>query len=328
MHIFRKAIITAVSIWAFHGAAFADCKPLQLITSVVLMPSDHKTAEFVPVKVAGISRYMLLDTGGAFTSLTSGFSDELGLERRHGNFEMYNAAGDYTSEFVVSTLELGPLKADRVAFVIAPEVGFNGEKQIGGILAPDILMHYDTEVDFGINKLTLLSQDHCEGKVVYWPAEAVAVVPMRVLYSGHIIIPVTLDGHELYAILDTGASGSTLSIPAAETYYGLKLGSADAPPVGDLLGKTNVKTYSHKFKTLDFQGIAVSNLQVDIIPDMLAGKFENKARTGTRLANKKLDEDKSDMLIGMDVLKYLHIYIAYKEEKIYITPATVPAKTH
>ena len=31
------------------------------------------------------------------------------------------------------------------------------------------------------------------------------------------------------------------------------------------------------------------------------------------------------MLIGMNVLRHLHIYIAYKEQKIYITPAGAPA---
>jgi hypothetical protein len=31
------------------------------------------------------------------------------------------------------------------------------------------------------------------------------------------------------------------------------------------------------------------------------------------------------MLIGMNVLRHLHIYVAYKEQKIYITPAGAPA---
>ena len=39
-----------------------------------------------------------------------------------------------------------------------------------------------------------------------------------------------------------------------------------------------------------------------------------------------------DILLGMNVLKHLHVYIAYKEKKLYITPAgtsvptTSPAK--
>jgi hypothetical protein len=32
----------------------------------------------------------------------------------------------------------------------------------------------------------------------------------------------------------------------------------------------------------------------------------------------------SDFIIGMDVLRHLHIYVAYKEQKLYVTPASAP----
>jgi hypothetical protein len=28
------------------------------------------------------------------------------------------------------------------------------------------------------------------------------------------------------------------------------------------------------------------------------------------------------MLIGMDILQHLHLYIAYREQKLYVTPAS------
>jgi hypothetical protein len=31
------------------------------------------------------------------------------------------------------------------------------------------------------------------------------------------------------------------------------------------------------------------------------------------------------MILGMDILHHLHLYIAYKEKKLYITPASAPA---
>ena len=33
------------------------------------------------------------------------------------------------------------------------------------------------------------------------------------------------------------------------------------------------------------------------------------------------------MLLGMNVLRHFHIYIAFKEKKLYITPAGVPAQS-
>jgi predicted aspartyl protease len=305
------------------GAAKAeDCKPLTLIASINLLPSENETAEFVPVKIAGTPKYMVLDTGSALTTIMRDAADGLNLRLRHGNFEVINVSGDYSSEFAEGSLELGNLKADNVAFAIMPNSNkFTDDKRFAGFLGADILSHYDVSVDFGTNKLDLLSPDHCEGKVIYWQAAAVAVVPIRVLKSGHILVPVTLDGQKIWATLDTGASSSTLSLDAAESDFGLKPGSADMAQRGDLLGRPGLQTYSHTFKSLEFNGIAVSDPKIDIIPNMTSDRMANTPQTGTRIADPATAEDISDMLLGMDVLKHLHLYIDYNEEKLYITPA-------
>ncbi|MDE2184745.1 MAG: retropepsin-like domain-containing protein [Alphaproteobacteria bacterium] len=321
--IFAGAML--LGLGALTGSAHADCKPLALITSVDLTPAPDKSAEFVPVEIAGTPKLMLLDTGGVYTEITSQVADELHLQRRQGNFELLNIAGTGTSEFATASFAIGRLKADKVAFPIWPgDFGYNGK--VAGLLAADILTHYDVSADFGTDKLDLLSQDHCEGKVIYWPASAIAVLPMQLLESGHIVVSVVLDGHETTAIVDTGASRSTLRIPAAESYFGLKLGSSDAPRDGDLPGLPGAPMYRHTFKTLELNGITVSNPDIAIIPDMTSDKVANVPDTGSRLGDPRRNEEKPDMLIGMDVLQHLHIYIAYKEEKLYVTPAGAQAK--
>ena len=35
----------------------------------------------------------------------------------------------------------------------------------------------------------------------------------------------------------------------------------------------------------------------------------------------------ANILLGMNILRHLHIYIAYQEHKLYITPAGKPAAT-
>jgi len=311
---------------SFHNSAWADCKPLSLITTVDLEPSENKLAEFVPVTINGVPKYMLLDTGGAFAEITGDAADELNLQRRKGNFELYNVSGKYSSEFTSAALTIGAIKADNAIFVIAPGSNLFGKgSDAVGILGPDILEHYDVHLDFGANKLSILSQDHCEGKVIYWPASVIAVVPLRVLDSGHILFPVKLDGISMTALLDTGASNTALTIPAANREFNFKLGSADAPIADALPDRPGSYTYKHTFKTLDFDGVAVGNLPVRIIPDVLKKVTENKPELGSHLADRKKDEDKVDMLVGMDVLRHFHVYIAYKEQKLYITPVETAA---
>ncbi len=322
MRIVTVFLATAMLLSLLADGAAADCGPLKMIASITMTPAADKRQELVPVKVAGMPVQMLLDTGGVYSEISGATADELKLPVQTGNFDLYGVSGASTSLFTAATLEIGSLKADKAALVVDPGLSSSDKTRVG-ILAPDILRHYDVHLDFGENTLTLLSPDHCEGKVIYWPASAVAVVPMEVLESGHIVITVVLDGKSVTAIIDTGASGSTLTIPAAETYFDLKLGSADTPESGEL--KPGSKTYKHTFKTLDFEGVAVGNIHVDIIPDMTHGIMENRPAIGTRIAERKKDENKADMLIGMDILRHFNLYIAYKEQKLYITPATTPA---
>lgn len=328
MQNYKRAVLaTGILLAALmtSEAALADCSPLKLIASVDLQPTQDKRREFIPVKIAGQSRYMVLDTGAAMTTISNLAVNDLGLKLRHGNFEMINVSGGVSSQFTETSFELGNLKADDVAFVLMPDSEMLGDnKNYIGLLGSDILKHYDVSIDFGTDKFDLLSQDHCEGKVVYWAAPAVAVVPIRVLRSGEIVLPVTLDGKTVYATLDTGASSSTLAQDAVESDFGLKLGSPDTPAGENLFGKKNEHTYAHTFKTLDFEGIAISNPHFEIIPDMMRNSFENTPRTGSHIPNPDNAIHPSKMLLGMDILRHLHIYIAYKEEKLYVTPAGMP----
>ncbi|HXC53853.1 MAG TPA: pepsin/retropepsin-like aspartic protease family protein [Rhizomicrobium sp.] len=305
------------------AAAAEDCAPLTRITALDLVPSLERREEFVPVTIQGVQKLMLLDTGGAMTEITTEAADELHLLRRRGNFKLYNMYGEFSDQFAEGSLEVTPLRADSVALAIAPGTRlFGDDTGIAGILAPDILKHYDVDVDFGADTMNLFSPDHCEGKVVYWKAQAVAVIPMRVLSSGHIIVPVLLDGQRVTATLDTGAYNTTLTLPVAQSQFHLQLGGADAPRTGSFPGKPNATTYRHVFSSLAFDGIAVNHLQVEIIPDLLHQVLADATTpaTGSRIRDPRKLESDSSMLIGMNILLHFHIYIAYREEKLYVTP--------
>ena len=301
---------------SLHSSAQADdCGSLNLLTSVDLVPNSDHTAEFIPVTIEDKQKLMLLDTGGAFSEITPQAADEFGFSRGHASYEQYNVSGEHSSDFVRAPLKIGTLKADEFKLIVAPDALFDDPK-IAGIIGPDILTRADIDVDFGTDKLNLISSDH-------WPASAVAVVPMTLIWNGHIVIPVKLDGHMERAILDTGASNTTLVQLTAESTYGLKMGSPDAPEDGALQGRPNLHTYHHAFKTLEFEGIAVSNPQVELIPDpdWWIGSESAAPTVGSHLPSLHRNESGVTMLIGMNVLRHFHLYIAYKESKLYITPA-------
>ena len=309
------------------ASAFADdnCQPLTQFASVDLQRREHDTRMFVPVSINGVPKLMLLDTGGFMSEVTPQVVDELKLQHVTVQFSSVNLAGEESHRAAdVSSFAIGQMTTGAVEFVIAPEPDlFHGDLRFAGILAPNVLRFYDVDIDFGAPKLTLLSPDHCEGKVIYWPAAAVAVIPMRVLKFGHIAIPVELDGKTVNALLDTGASTTTLTQQVAESVYGLKMGSPETPYAADFFNKPGASVYRHRFLSLNFGGIAVSNLNIALIPDY-RDKLERAPGLGSRLGDPVEQAEFQDMLIGMNVLRHLHIYIAYKEQKLYVTPAGAP----
>ncbi|HEX4859940.1 MAG TPA: retropepsin-like aspartic protease [Rhizomicrobium sp.] len=215
-------------------------------------------------------------------------------------------------------------------FMVSPdEMKFDNDLPgAGGILAPNLLTSYDADFDFAGKKFNLLSPKHCDGKVVYWPADTVAVVPIQMAGRFHIQVPVTLDGHRYSATVDTGASNTVLNLDNATRDFPLKLGDADTPAVNTLTSSSKTAIYTHRFRSLSLEGIAVSNPLIELLPDLVSNKMRHATDTvsnDTRIRNPGEDAGLPDMILGMDVLHRFHLYIAYKEKKLYITPASGPA---
>jgi len=63
-----------------------------------------------------------------------------------------------------------------------------------------------------------------------------------------------------------------------------------------------LKTFAYPFKSIDFQGVAVINPHILVLG--------------------RQDFPLTNLILGIDVLRNLHMYISYKERKIYLTPAT------
>jgi len=287
------------------------------------MSYDQTGRPFIPVTLGTQQKYMLVDTGGALSMIGQSFVDQLGLPHYKVPIRQVDVGGESSDEAAdVSPFAIGNLVARNMELMVAPK-SQSAEFTHGaaGAIGPTILRNYDAEFDFGANTFKLLSQDHCQGKVIYWPASGVAAIPMRVArIVGHIIVPVTLDGVTLNALIDTGASNTFLSSLVAESDFGLKLDTPDVLDVGPLMGSPGARIYRHNFHTLSLDGITITTPSVYIIPDLNGNKMGNGVQTGSRISRADEAAGLEDITIGVDVLKHLHLYIAYKEQMLYVTP--------
>jgi len=316
---------------ALSGAARAEtaCPPLTLVTSVDMHIGDDGRI-YVPTKIGGTPKSMLVDTGGFFSEMTQSTVDEMKLDTHHVGLQLIGVAGDTTNVVARAPFVIGNLRADNMDFMVmarghefAPDV-----TDAAGLLAPNLLSSYDVDFDFAGHKFNLLSQNHCAGKVVYWPADTVAVVPFAINSDGHIIVPVTVDGHTFSAMLDTGATNTVFNLEIAKSAFSLVPGNSDTPVRGRLVSSAGpTSTYTHRFGTLSLEGIAVANPSIELMPDLMRNRRmdpRDSLEGGTRLADPTRAVGDGDMILGMDILHNLHVYIAYKEKKLYITPATSP----
>lgn len=326
----RMFVLLAVFLFAaISTEANADCGKLTLVTSTELkIGADNRP--YVPVEIGGEPKYMLVDTGGLFTEIGAATANELKLEPRHTSLQLVGVEGQMTRLAVHTSLKLGNLK-DNMDLMVDPAADLNDALPgAAGILAPNLLRSYDVDFDFGANKFNLLSQDHCDGQVVYWPADGVAVVPFTLSYEGHIMVPVTLDGEHFTATLDSGSTTSVLERDRAVQVFGLTLGGPDTPAVGSLTNLKQIAVYRHKFKTLTLEGISVGSPTLTLMPDIMGQRIpdpHDSIEGDTRIRDRRYQVGMGDMILGMDVLHKFHLYIAYKEQKLYITGATPPAQS-
>ena len=312
-----KAItLAALMLIGLAGPARSeDCKPLKLLNSVPLEMRGARV--LVPVTINGTPQKMLLDTGGITSQISEKIAQDAKLRLHDSKFNLISVSGkSYKQEARIDEFVLGHLVAKDTDFQVT---GF-AQDDLAGILALNFFLSYDIDLDFGANKLNFISPEHCEGRVLYWQATTVAIVPIRVK-EGHITVQVAVDGHTLDAIVDTGASRTAMSMDIARRAYNLTADGPDVVPSGDINGDPNLKSYAHVFGSLGFEGVAVRNPRILLIPDIVGKGADQRFKTGSNTKRWSDDVQLPPLTLGMDVLRRLHVYFAFKEGKMYITAA-------
>lgn len=320
MHLRAVLLALALAGLCAREAAAADCG-LKMVNTVPITMAYGGARPLVSVKINGTELKFLLDTGGYATQISASAAQDLKLPITESGVKLLDLYGNASSNAAkVETLGLGRLEGRNATLqVMTGALGRTAtdsateQPAFVGLLAADYMGKYDVELDFADGKMNYFSPDHCEGKVVYWPSNAIAAVPMR-FTDNHLILDVMLDGKPQRAIVDTGATGTTLAMAEARRVFGIT-------------AEDNDKAFEHVFQKLSFEGLEVGNPRIQILPDKVGSKDPNNGFvTGTRTKMvDDLDSSEPAMLIGMNILSKLHLYIAFQEKKIYITPAS-PAR--
>lgn len=310
---------TALALLASSAQAGEACGPLQIVGQADMLSTEG--ALLVPAKVNGLPIKMIIDTGGWYRQLSPSVADKLNLPTTRRNVYMIDVTGRETDKTItVSDFEIGTFKTKDVPFYVPKN---RADDEVGGVMGPQMFTVVDLDLDFAGKKINFVLQDHCPGKVVYWKTPSYAVLPFVLGNDGHIRVPAELDGHKFTALLDTGSDRSTLTFNAAEEIFGIGKDSPGVTKVGYVNGDKRAEQYERTFKTLTIGGITFNNPKVSLIPDLMRVHMINDHRPqiNSHIDTNPDTEGVDDLVIGLEELRHLHLYIAYKEEKLYMSPA-------
>lgn len=254
----------------------------------------------VPMTFGGVTVDMLVDTGSPGTGLSQEMAEKIGLDIHHTMAGRAFYGGRRVTETTVAhNVALDSLKMDTFPVGIMPDELDPGAE---GLLGQDIMSAYDLDFDFAGGKLNFYSTDHCEGRVVYWTDTPVAVIPFMRDGADHVLVKVALDGKEFWGALDTGNPRTVADWNTVAGALRLTESSTDVKPNSE--GHT--PGYTYPFKSLSFGGITVNHPDVTLVPTKLSGMgYGNPV-----------------VVLGINVLRQFHLYIANGEQKLYVTSAS------
>ena len=304
----------------------------------------------VPVGINGKPKQFLLDIGTNPDEVSQATTDELHLPQVDqaaasnavadpnspirivaASFEVNGAdtAMDYQPRVRVASFTIAGAAAHKLEFLVANDRDMGKSEPYDGRLTGSLFPQYDMNFDFGRKQFSFLDPTRCTdpSQVVYWPHKAVAIIPMMIS-NGKMSVPVTINGHQINAVLDTGSAHTVMRRDIAEMVFGLKAGTLDMMPAGDTEDGTGMQVYRHTFPQIAFEGVIANNVPALIQTNSMVHKINRTPILGSRAQfSADPSERIPELALGMDVLHQLHLYAAFDENKLYVTAARIDRKT-
>ena len=265
--------IAGAGVLLHGGTAWAeDCGPLKQVNAVDLVAGPNRA--LVPVSINGIPKLFLLDTGGDVTQISGEVAEELKLTNKTSNLKMLDMYG-HASNKDGADRQIHPRAAAwrRMSIWRSSPIRISATaRAMSGIFGPDMMGRYDVDIDFGTYKMNYFSPDHCPGHVVYWPHAALAYTPMTFPQPAHPLAGQDrrqgTEGGNRYRRDQHHHDGGSGQAPVR-----YRSGNARQCARSTLSGMA--AAFGRVFSTLDFEGVAVNNPHIVIVPDLMGSKDPN-----------------------------------------------------
>ena len=281
------------------GPATAACE-LRQVAQVALR--DDGGFLSVPATIAGHPVRLMIDTGSDAGLITPQAVGGLGLPsdpNAHVRLLGTGGTGRSTAIAQVRGLTIGSLALGDVLMPVGPlPAAPQLDPPVAGFLGGDVLSQFDLEIDIRRSTLALyrvsLPSLACAGPPAWKPP--FQAIPLA-MHGVRLSLTVTLDGHRISALLDTGARSRILS-RAAALRIGVSPDRLAADPGGITSGvDMREQVYSwHRFHRLTIGDEVIHSPVLTVAP--LYEPF--------------------DMLLGTDWLAQRQVWISYAGRQVFL----------
>jgi len=172
----------------------------------------------IPAGLNGQETLLLVDTGAAATMVARHMADQLGLMPDRLMPYAVNGVGGMVltrrmvvDRFLVGAVDLG------AQHVMVSEPGFFAgfDPRPSGLIGADFLGGLDADFDMPAERITLYRPRGCSGRFVPpWPGARYYTLPAELSDGGQLFVTVSIDGHRLKAMVDSGAETTVLNASA------------------------------------------------------------------------------------------------------------------
>jgi predicted aspartyl protease len=256
----------------------------------------------VPVSVAGHDLQMMLDTGDTATMLTDTAVQKWHIPQsgRTVSIGIGISGGSLRSNADVTSLTIGgiTIPVDHLSVN-----SWNGN--LDGILGLDILGKYDLDID-GPNRTLGLYHANCLAGPPWASATLVAgTSKTRRFQMQWLQMPIEIDGVTSMAVIDTGASFTTIRAPMMRELGLTEQALADDRAVtAHVIAGADAKLYLHKFHTIRLGPVTAHDVGILVNPSdppVLSG--------GYRMP---------DNLVGQDLLRNHRLWFSFSTGRLYL----------
>ena len=271
------------------------------------LPMTERFGQYsVLVEIGGKKQPMVVNTGANRTSITPEIADVWHLEEDTSRAsQLQLVGGSSASQYprILPSLKLGSAEWINQRVVVLPVVSSSEPTQGTppiGVLGADVMSRYDVEFDFPARTMTLYSASGCLGRFAPWTGDFQAH-STDVKGGRSFVLRVSLNGQPLRAELVTGAQVSLLSrAGAAAAGVDSAMLERDPQSSGSSAAGPRITTYLHNF-------------------DMTIGTatFEHAP-----LSVADVTFADSDMLLGMDFMRYRRVWVSYSTGWVFMQLAT------